>query len=421
MGRALRIGLYSPFFGQTIGGGEKYLGVTAEAVRDGFPGHTIDLIGTVRADRELYESMLGLDLTGINLVSTEKAATPIKRWANRTGRLRRLRNLYIARQAASFTKGYDLILTMVYVIPARSVARRTVILCQFPYDLTPVHWGKPWLPHQVNGPSYRAYRWVRSRILGKDIEDTAPVICYSQFVRRHIGVYWNRDATVVNPPIDMPPGEPDWSLKGNRIVSVGRFFVSGHSKRQDIMARAFREMCDAGLTGWELHLAGGVHRQHAPSARWFEQLERDIDGYPIFIHADASYEKVQELYRGGSIYWHASGFEVDPDESPILLEHFGMTTAEAMAHGTVPVAINAGGQPEIIEEGRDGFLWSSLDELKAKTARLIADPGLRREVGEAARASSRRYSRENFKQHMVEEIKPVIDDLLRTRPAGSSE
>lgn len=421
MGRPLRIGVYSPFFGQTIGGGEKYLGVTAEAIRDGFPGHSIDIIGTVRADRERYESMLGLDLAGINLVATEKEVTRVKRWANRAGRLRALRNLYIARQAASFTQGYDLIVTMVYVIPARSVARRTVIVCQFPYDLTPVHWGKPWLPHQVNGPSYRAYRWLRSRVLGKDIEGSAPVICYSEFVRHYIREFWSRDATVVNPPVDMPPGEPDWSLKGNRIVSIGRFFLGGHSKRQDVMARAFREMCDAGLTGWELHLAGGVHREIPASARWFEQLERDIQGYPIFIHADAPYEKVQELYRTASIYWHASGFEIDPDESPILLEHFGMTTAEAMAHGTVPVALNAGGQPEIIHDGIDGFLWSNLDELKETTTRLVADPDLRRRIGEAARASSLRYSREQFKQRMKEEFKPVIDDLLRGRTSRPIE
>jgi glycosyltransferase involved in cell wall biosynthesis len=411
VGRALRIGIYSPFFGKTVGGGEKYLGVTAEAVRDAFPQHQVDLIGAVPADREKYEQMLGLDLAGINLLSTGQSMGRLSHWANNRTSLRRLRNLYLARQAAGFTGDYDLFLTMVYVIKARSVARRTVILCQFPYELAPIMWGRKWIPRAVNGWTFLAYRALLKRLIGNEIETRAEVICQSEYVRHYVNEYWHRDAAVVNPPIDIPEHEPDWSMKANRIISVGRFFLGGHSKRQDVMVAAFKELCQAGLEGWELHLAGSVHREHPESARWYEEIQESVRGFPIVLHPDASYEEVAELYETGSIYWHAAGYEIDPGLQPAALEHFGMTTAEAMANGAVPVAINAGGQPEVVTEGVDGFLWSTLEELKARTLDLARDPELRQRLGSRARESSRRFSRASFKRRMAEQLAAAVSAL----------
>jgi glycosyltransferase involved in cell wall biosynthesis len=335
----------------------------------------------------------------------------LSHWANNRTSLRRLRNLYLARQAARFTGEYDLFLTMVYVIKARSVARRTVILCQFPYELAPIMWGQPWIPKPINGWTFLAYRALLKRVTGDEIETRADVICQSEYVRHFVNEYWHRDAAVLNPPIDIPENDPDWSLKANRIISVGRFFLGGHSKRQDTMIAAFKELCQAGLEGWELHMAGSVHREHPESARWYKGIEESVRGFPIVLHPDATYEEVAELYKTGSIYWHAAGFEIDPAAEPAALEHFGMTTAEAMANSAVPVAINAGGQPEVVTNTIDGYLWSSLDELKTRTLELVSDPELRQRLGSQARESSRRFSRAAFKQRMAAQLAPAVRAL----------
>ena len=60
-----------------------------------------------------------------------------------------------------------------------------------------------------------------------------------------------------------------------------------------------------------------------------------------------------------------------------------------------------------------GFLWRSLPELKQRTAQLMSNPGLRLEMGRAARAASFRHSRTEFKRRMAEALRPLFEDARR--------
>ncbi len=406
MGRPLRIGIYSPFFGSTYGGGEKYLGVTAEAIRDAFPAHQLDLVTPVPVDPVRYERTLGLDLSGVRLVATNRRVTRLHRLLNGIPTLRLYRDLVIGAQAVSYTRDYDLFIAMVYVIPVYSRARRSVMLCQFPYR-------KGRMPRRVPAPIFALYsapyQLLRHFLMPDDIDCYQDIICQSEYVRGWVSRYWHRDAQVINPPIDVPATEPDWNAKQPIVLSVGRFFTGGHEKRHDLMIKTFRELCDAGLTGWELHLAGSVHRDGA-NAAYFEMIKQLAAGYPVVIHPDASYAELRDLYRRASIYWHAAGFEAPPDD-PALLEHFGMTTAEAMGHGVVPVAIGSGGQPEVVQDGVDGYLWSDLETLKLRTLSLIRDPQLRQALGRQAFIDSQRFSRQRFVRQMVAALTPIVSQL----------
>jgi glycosyltransferase involved in cell wall biosynthesis len=412
VGRALRIGIYSPFFGSTIGGGEKYLGVTAEALRDAFPAATIEIMSPVPADPTRYEAMLGLQLDGITFRATNANPSRLKRALARVPKLRLYRDLFVSAQAVRATADYDLLISMVYVLPAFNRARRGVILCQFPYERS-VALQKP----GAAGLAGRLYSWpyrgVRRRLFGEEIDDFQLVICQSDYVRRWVRELWDLDSEVINPPIDVPHEEPDWEAKQRMIVSVGRFFAGGHSKRHDLMVQAFREMCDQGHTGWELHLAGSVHRDRAADVDYFERVLRLAEGYPIRIHPDAKLEIIADLYRRSYIYWHAAGYGADAERAPASLEHFGMTTAEAMGHGAVPVAIGRGGQVEVVRDGVDGFLWTSIEELKASTLKLMDDAALRRGMGERARRASFRFSRSEFRRRMASSVEPIIRELER--------
>ena len=418
MGRPLRIGVYSPFFGSTVGGGEKYLGVTVEALRDSFPEACVELFTPAPVDVRRYQEMLGLDLHGVGFRSLYRRAGPAAGRLARVPLLRRYRNLALSVHAARKTADYDLLLSMVYVLPAFSRARRGVLLCQFPYPRTPSAGGRglDGLARRVCGGPYRL---LRRRLLGGEVDDFQLVVCQSEYVRGWVARLWERDAVVVNPPIDVPEAEPDWSRKRQVILSVGRFFAGGHNKRHDVMVEAFRQLCDGGLRGWELHLAGSTHRGAADVA-YLERVRELASGYPVFLHLDAPRGEVQGLYQEAALYWHAAGLGVDGEARPAELEHFGMSTAEAMAWGAVPVVIARGGQPEVVEEGESGYLWDDLATLRERTLTLAADAALRRRMGAAARRSSRRFSTPRFKERMVAAVRPLLDELREQVEATSA-
>ena len=59
--------------------------------------------------------------------------------------------------------------------------------------------------------------------------------------------------------------------------------------------------------------------------------------------------------------WQASGCSENHKPEPEKFEHFGISIVEAMAAECVPVVIAKGGQPEIVQHGKNGLLWSNLE------------------------------------------------------------
>ena len=111
---------------------------------------------------------------------------------------------------------------------------------------------------------------------------------------------------------------------------------------------------------------------------------------------DPTREDINALLARASIFWHATGFGVDQNENPSRMEHFGISTVEAMAQGCVPVVIKRGGQPEIVRHGVDGFLWETLEELEHYTWLLARDDELRRSMSHSARQRAQVFRKERF-------------------------
>ncbi len=219
------------------------------------------------------------------------------------------------------------------------------------------------------------------------------ILANSHFTQRWIARRFGRASELLYPPVQVGQFGP--GPKRPQIISVGRFFVEGHSKKQLDMIHLFRRLCDAGLSGWTYCLVGGTHHDPA-SAQYLEDCRKAAAGYPITLHPNASLDELVGRYAESSLYWNATGYGEDPDVDPDRFEHFGMTTVEAMASGCVPLSYARAGQPEVIEDGWSGVLWETIDEMSKGTLALIDDPVKRARMAAAAVERSKRFTYRQF-------------------------
>jgi glycosyltransferase involved in cell wall biosynthesis len=86
-----------------------------------------------------------------------------------------------------------------------------------------------------------------------------------------------------------------------------------------------------------------------------------------------------------------------------------VSAIEALAAGRPVVATRVGGLPDVVREGKDGFLVSpgAVDELADRLERLAADEGLRRRMGEAGRERV-------LPRYSVERLIDDVDALYRS-------
>jgi len=98
-----------------------------------------------------------------------------------------------------------------------------------------------------------------------------------------------------------------------------------------------------------------------------------------------------------------------PSES----ESFGLAALEAMSCEVPVIATNAGGVPEVVEDGRCGFLCpvGDVDGMAEGALRLLGDEPMRRAFGEAGR----RRAVEVFSQDVVVARYRVLYDRVRGR------
>jgi glycosyltransferase involved in cell wall biosynthesis len=240
---------------------------------------------------------------------------------------------------------------------------------------------------------YQSWAWK------KRMESYALKTAISDFSRLWAKKRWGIDCTVVYPPVNTSFTPVD---KEKIILSVGRFVLQGHGhrKNQEEMIEAYGRMKNECSLDWKYFSVGGLDVTPAHRA-YFEQLSALAAKHGVAVDANLPWNELISLYERASIFWHAAGYGQDQNVEPVMVEHFGISTVEAMAAGCVPVVINKGGQSEIVEHEVSGFVWETLDELKNYTTRLMSDDNLRVQMSAAARKRAQMFSRETFLTNFV--------------------
>jgi glycosyltransferase involved in cell wall biosynthesis len=87
-------------------------------------------------------------------------------------------------------------------------------------------------------------------------------------------------------------------------------------------------------------------------------------------------------------------------------EPFGLTTIEAMASGTPVISLRRGAAPEIIQDGKTGFVVDSIAEMAEAVYK----------VGDLDRRTAREHVKKNFSiKKMVDGYEAAYEEVLRNR------
>jgi glycosyltransferase involved in cell wall biosynthesis len=281
--------------------------------------------------------------------------------------------------------GYDLVISSSHcaakavVVPGRA---RHISYCHSPMRYAWDQFEEYFGPERVGAAmSRRFYRPLLARLARWDAA-TAPrvqrFVANSRHVAGRIHRYYNRDATVVYPPVDtvfFHPGADHGDDAGSCLVVSALVPY----KRID---RAIAACAQAGAP---LRIAGdGPDRA---------RLEQHAEASVTFL-GRVSDAELRDEYRKARVV-------ILPGE-----EDFGIVPLEAQACGKPVVAYARGGALETVHDGETGILFTDpTPESLAAALRMVA---IRRFDPRRIRAHAERFSRDRC----AAQLRSVIDDTM---------
>lgn len=342
----MKIGFSSPYF-DSMSGGERYVLTLASHWSK---SHDVFLFWDNPKIVSESEKRLHIDLTRVQT----------------TANVFKTKNVF---KKLAVTREYDLLFFLTDGSIPTTFARRNILHFQVPFQEIAVH--------PIKLTRFQA------------------IVCNSLFTKKHLDPRVGKRSLVIYPPVE--PIKRTGSTRKNVILSVGRFHPF---KKQDVLINMFRSALKSKrLFGFELKLAGGL--QPADKA-YAESLRRAAKGLPIRFFPNCTFDTLTRLYNESLIYWHAAGFG---QTRPEHMEHFGITTVEAMSAGCIPVVYNGGGQSEIINRN----LWTTPDECLDMSQHIIQNKTAQNVFRQDVIRQSKKFSVGTF----TKAFDSLLSDLTR--------
>ena len=203
-----------------------------------------------------------------------------------------------------------------------------------------------------------------------------------EYERKHLRIPEDKGVVLYN-GIDTEsyPYPPDEELKKSLGIPpeakvVGEVARLHPTKGQDVLIRCARKVLEKSPQVYFLLVGGGDYGKE------LKRMVKEIGLDKRFIFTGA--------VRDPRPYYSIMDISVLPS----LQEGFSNTILESLAQGLPVIASRVGGNPEVIEEGREGFLvpYGEEDELAERIITLLRNESLRRKMGERAREKAEKFS-----------------------------
>ena len=222
------------------------------------------------------------------------------------------------------------------------------------------------------------------------------VVVNSSFTKKIIDKTYSINSAILFPPVTIFKK----SNKKNLIISIGRFNAQLNSKRQDVLIEAFKIFSKTNKY-FRLALIGGISKKET---LYLNKLRFQAKGYKIDFYPNLSMPEMSKLISQSLLYWHAAGFGCN-ESDPESFEHFGISILEAASAGSVPLVYNGGGPKEFIIEGQNGYFYTDVSELAAKSSALMKNKNILDKLSKQAHITAREYSLEEFYSNAQEIFK----------------
>ncbi|MCI7812787.1 MAG: glycosyltransferase family 4 protein [Lachnospiraceae bacterium] len=251
--------------------------------------------------------------------------------------------------------------------------------------------GKPhvWHFREFGEEDFDMYPLVTAREhFGRIGKNTDVIICnsravYAKFLKK---IHGKAKLCVVYNGVAKPEQKSQHTNEKVRFLITGRI---SRAKGQLDAVLAVNELVKRGYTEFELLVAG-------PQSENYLELQREAEknrGMIKFLGMRTDMPYLRSI--------------TDVELVCSRMEAFGRVTVEAMLAGNPVIGKNAGGTTELIEEGKNGFLYEpgNIKELADKMEKLIKEPARIKEIGEYAAE----YAKDRF---LIEVCAKKIEEIF---------
>ena len=359
----------------TVGGGQKFNCKIAEHLSK---KHEVDILTLFPVNKKNLEELYSVNLSKVHIFSLyENSQVPST-----------LLKLLVSNKVSELSAKYDVFFNADAQETVKPRAKCNIMYCHF---FEP-RWYRP--AYSLTD-FFRLFGIYMLKFFRGNYAKKYKIYCNSEYTKNWLKRLWHVESKVIYPPVDIPSNNR--FKKQNLVISTGRI---APDKNYELVIDIFkRAIEDSNLKGYNLFICG-----KSDNLKYLSKLKELSKGLPIKFLTDLSDNSLKEIYKKSKIFIQAKGFGINEEKYPSLLEHFGMTTAEAMSHGAVPIVLNKGGYKETIENNKSGFLFNNVQEAVDSLKKLASNKNILSTMSKNARKRAKRFSL----QRMQNEIDLII-------------